>query len=305
MHAGDGAAPQPQPTRATGSARDYARGGVRLELLRALVPLQREVTYGVLSRHFAPAALAEYTLAASERAVESVPPRVGAEVLCWGRRCDVDVQVPARWLSASGARFVPGNAHRRDTLAALCELWAAQAELAALERAQGDEPPPGVAAAPPDSQPAAADQPELWTVDFRRMAGPDTALNGPIPVVALDGRTLAEIPRAHATHMRSRSPRLADALRIGYANFEHWRRVEATPGGADLGADAGAAVREQLTAFVSTAGALFCKSCVYFLDTYCDARSGAPHRPGALASQVYVGIVGSKDGEQARRLHLS
>ena len=42
---------------------------------------------------------------------------------------------------------------------------------------------------------------------------------------------------------------------------------------------------------------MHCKTLCYFLDTYDDA---SPHRPGALASQVYVGIVGSKDGDQVR-----
>jgi hypothetical protein len=63
-----------------------------------------------------------------------------------------------------------------------------------------------------------------------------------------------------------------------------------------------AVYREQASAFVRTPGAVACKSCVYLLDTW--VPDGAcPHRPGALASQVYVGIVGSKDGDQARALH--
>ena len=280
-----------------GGTRDYVRGSVRLEVLRASVPCLKAAVDAALRRQFQP--LSEYTLRANERALESVPRRLGAELLCWGRRCDVDVAVPPAWLVASGARFVAGNAHRREVLThALAPLWAAQAELAALERELQQEPPPDPEAALADAK---RDTP-LWVVDFRRMRGPTAAMCGAIPVCSLDGQVLEEIPEAHAAAMRERSPRLADALRMGFANHEHWKAHAEQPETVEAAGGAeGAVFREQVAAFVRTPGAVACKSCVYLLDTW--VHDGAcPHRPGALASQVYVGIVGSKEGNQARKL---
>jgi hypothetical protein len=294
MRAADGDAAPP-------STREYRAGSVRLEVLRAAVPLQRAAVDAVLASHFGPRALAEYTLCASDRAAEAVPTRVGAELLCWGRRCDACVAVPSAWLVASGARFVAGNAHRREVLSVLGSLWGAQAELAALER---ELCAADAAAAATAAAAGAADAP-LWVVDFRRVACPTGAMTGPIPVCSLDGRTLAVVPASHAARMRARSPRLADALRIGFANHEHWGAHAAQPACVDV--DAGGkdadVFREQVGAFVRSPGGVGCKSLVYFLDTFAEEGACA-HRPGALASQVYVGIVGSKDGDQARRMLL-
>jgi hypothetical protein len=278
-----------------GSTRDYVRGSVRLEVLRAAVPCLKAATEAALSRQFAQ--LQEYTLQANERALESVPRRLGAELLCWGRRCDQTVAVPSAWLVASGARFVAGNAHRREVLThALGPLWAAELELATLER---ELAPPNAPAPDRASERATP----LWVVDFRRMRSPTAAICGAIPVCSLDGQTLDEIPAEHAASMRERSPRLADALRMGAANHEFWREHAEQPETVEAASGVDAAVyREQASAFVRTPGAVACKSCVYLLDTW--VPDGAcPHRPGALASQVYVGIVGSKDGDQARALH--
>ena len=276
-----------------GSTRDYVRGTVRLEVLRASVPCLKAAVEAALSRHFQQ--LQEYTLRANERALESVPRRLGAELLCWGRRCDVEVAVPPQWLVASGARFVAGNAHRREVLThALGPLWAAQAELAALEREL--EQQEQTSAAPAEKTRATP----LWVVDFRRMRGPTAAMCGAIPVCSLDGAELEEIPEAHAAAMRERSPRLADALRMGFANHEYWKARVEQPEAVEAASGVDAAVyREQVAAFVQAPGAVACKSCVYLLDTW--VPDGAcPHRPGALASQVYVGIVGSKEGDQVR-----
>jgi hypothetical protein len=288
------------------STREYRAGSVRLEVLRATVPLQRAAVDAVLASQFGPRALTEYTLCASDRAAEAVPKRVGAELLCWGRRCDASVSVPSAWLVASGARFVAGNAHRREVLSVLGALWGAQAELAALERelcaadAAADVAAAAAAATAAAGAAAAADAP-LWVVDFRRVNGPTGAMTGPIPVCSLDGRTLAVVPASHAALMRARSPRLADALRIGFANHEHWGAHAAQPACVDVeagGKDADV-FREQVAAFVRSPGGVGCKSLVYFLDTFAE-DSACAHRPGALASQVYVGIVGSKDGDQVR-----
>ena len=271
-----------------GSTRDYVRGSVRLEVLRCSVPCVKVAVEAALRRQFAQ--LHDYTLRANERALESVPRRLGAELLCWGRRCDVEVAVPPSWLVASGARFVAGNAHRREVLAqALLPLWAAQAELAALERELAPTAAPAA-----DAKRATP----LWVVDFRRMRGPTAAMCGTIPVCTLDGQTLDEIPAEHAAAMRERSPRLADALRMGFANHEHWKAHANQPETVDVASGVEAAVyREQVALFVRSPGAVACKSCVYLLDTW--VPDGAcPHRPGALASQIYVGIVGSKDGDQ-------
>jgi hypothetical protein len=276
-----------------GGTRDYVRGTVRLEVLRASVPCLKAAVEAALSRQFQQ--LQEYTLRANERALESVPRRLGAELLCWGRRCDVEVAVPPQWLVASGARFVAGNAHRREVLThALGPLWAAQAELAALERELEQQERENEA--PADAKRATP----LWVVDFRRMRGPTAAMCGAIPVCSLDGQVLEEIPEAHAAAMRERSPRLADALRMGFANHEYWKAHAEQPETVEAASGVDAAVyREQVLAFVRTPGATACKSCVYMLDTW--VPDGAcPHRPGALASQVYIGIVGSKEGDQAR-----
>jgi hypothetical protein len=278
------------PASEGGSTRDYVRGSVRLEVLRASVPCLKTAVEAALSRQFS--TLQEYTLRANERALESVPRRLGAELLCWGRRCDFDSAVPPAWLVASGARFVAGNAHRREVLThALAPLWAAQAELAALEKEL----------APPSAPTQDAERPTpLWVVDFRRMRGRTAAMCGAIPVCSLDGQTLDEIPAEHAAAMRERSPRLADALRMGAANHEYWRAHSEQPETVEASSGVDAAVfREQVAAFVSAPGAVACKSCVYLLDTWVP-DGVCPHRPGALASQVYVGIVGSKDGDQAR-----
>jgi hypothetical protein len=273
----------------SGSTRDYARGSVRREVLRAAVPCLARVVHETLARQFAQQ-LQEYTLCANDRAADAVPKRVGAELLNWGRRCDQSVAVPGAWLVASGARFVAGNAHRREVLGVLGQLWGAQAELTALELSA--DTPDAAAALLPAAAP-------LWVVDFRRVQSPAAAMCGAIPVCSLDGRTLAAVPAAHAAAMRERSPRLADALRIGFANFEFWAAHAKKPEAVQLtGADA-AVFREQCAAFVSSPGAVHCKTLVYYLDTHV-ADGACAHRPGALASQVYVGIVGSKEADQVR-----
>ena len=175
----------------------------------------------------------------------------------------------------------------------LSQLWASCGELAALESELG-----AADAAPAAAAEDSSSSTPLWLVDFRRVRGAADAMSGPIPVCSLDGRVHAAVPAAHAARMRERSPRLADALRVGRANYEFWTAHAAQPevlGAA--GADA-AVFREQVASYLSSPGALHCKTLCYFLDTYDDA---SPHRPGALASQVYVGIVGSKDGDQVRR----
>jgi len=247
------------------SARDYERNSLRLALLRETVPATEKALHALLSVQFGQS-LQEFTVLGSERALESLPVRVTPELLNWARRQDVDVAVPAAWLAANGARFIAGCTHRRETLALLLSCWTARRELSALE-----------ACAPPPP-------PQLLVVDFRRMDGPAAALAGPIPVCSLDGTEQRSIGTRHAARMRARSPRLADALRIGLANHEYWR-------------EQGASGSAERAAFVDSAGATSCRSMVYFLDTYaCDS----PHRPGAMASQVYVGLVGTHGGEAAQ-----
>ncbi len=248
------------------SAREYARNSLRLAFLRSTVPAQESALHALLTRQFSPEHAHEYVLRASDRALDSMPPRVGPELLNWGRRCDVPVAVPAAWLVANGARFIAGSTHRRETLALLLSCWAARRELSALESGATS-----ASSLPPAQQ--------LWVVDFRRVASPAAAMCGPIPVCSLDGKAEALIGARHAAHMRARSPRLADALRIGYANHEHWREAAIDE-----------ALRAERHTYVASPGGVECRSLVYFLDTY-DAASA--HRPGAMASQVYVGLVGT------------
>ena len=83
---------------------------------------------------------------------------------------------------------------------------------------------------------------------------------------------------------------------MGFANHEHWRGQSraalAQLAGCAAGSEEAARLSEQRSSFVDSPGGLDCKSCVYFLDTYDEASL---HRPGPMASQVYVGLVGVKE----------
>ena len=269
------------------NAPAYAPGSLLLEVLRSTVPALEATLQTVLDKEFNPRTGELSAIPAlPNRVVEALPPRVGREVLNWARRCEQDVLVPRAWLTPA-AVFVPGAVHRRELLSLLCRLWAAQSELAAAE-----------AGAPRGRRKvgqAAAAAPPMWVVDFRRLATDEEAMSGPIPVVSLDGREVAVIPPPQASVLRSRSPRLQDALRIGLCNHMFWRSTSPIPGLAELAdctAEDAARIMEQRKVFVDSPGGLDCKSCVYYLDTYDDVTT---HRRGPMASQVYVGLVGVKE----------
>jgi hypothetical protein len=278
------------------NAAAYAPGSLLLEVLRTTVPRLSATVHLVLEKQFRPQTGELCAMPClSDRVVDALPPRVGREVLNWARRCEHDVLVPRSWLS-SAAAFVPGAVHRRELLSLLCRLWAAWAELAAAEAGAETGAPRGRRKG---AQAVAAASTPMWVVDFRRLSTDEEAMSGPIPVVSLDGRQVAMIPPSQAALLRSRSPRLQDALRIGLCNHMFWRSQSPMPGLAELAdcsAEDAARLHEQRRVFVESPGGLECKSCVYYLDTFDESST---HRGrgngGPMASQVYVGLVGVKE----------
>jgi len=272
---------------AADDAPRFEPGQLWLAVLQASVPALCAAVEAQVAAAFHPSRLADCRLPPTpDRTRDALPARVGRELLNWGRRCGLEVAVPAAWLAPGGA-FVPGAPHRREVLTALCRAWAAQAELAAaeLQAARPAPPPP----APPTP---------LWVVDVRRLRNAEQALRGAIPLVSLDGSMQAEVPEAQAAALRARSPRLADALRIAHACHEHWRGRDAR---ALAAGEEGALLEAERRAFCDSPGGLDCRCCVYYLDTW----SAAPHRPGAMASQAYVGLVGVREHANGGALHNS
>ena len=268
----------------------YAPGSLLLDVLRCTVPALEDACRSVLAQAFDPRTGALCAVPVlPDKVVEALPPRVGREVLNWARRCEQDVLVPRSWLTPN-ASFLPGAPHRREVLSLLCRLWAAQAELAAAE---AELPAPRGRR---KLAPASAAATPMWVVDFRRLTTDEEAMSGPIPVVSLDGRDVAVVPPSQAALLRSRSPRLQDALRIGLCNHVFWRSQANIPGLADLAdctPEDAARLNEQRRVFVDSPGGLECKTCVYYLDTFDEVT---PHRGrGPMASQVYVGLVGVKE----------
>ena len=66
----------------------FAPGSLRLAVLQQTVPNQNEVVTAALEREFNADTAVECVLPVNERAVDALPPRVGRELLLWGRRCE-------------------------------------------------------------------------------------------------------------------------------------------------------------------------------------------------------------------------
>ena len=73
----------------------YARGALRLAVARRAVPALGDAVRDALSAAFS--SLEEHVLPCND-AADLLPSRVGRELLCWGRRCEIAVDIPAPWL---------------------------------------------------------------------------------------------------------------------------------------------------------------------------------------------------------------
>jgi len=78
-----------EPSAAAASAPSYAPGSLLLEVLRRSVPSLTEAVRAALLRAFEQESAEQFTVPPlPDRAVDSLPPRLGRELLCWARRCE-------------------------------------------------------------------------------------------------------------------------------------------------------------------------------------------------------------------------